>query len=149
MLENKIYQDFIAARKDQNQPKSAFLGLIRSEIKNQAITLKKDALNDTEIIAVLMKFKKRMEDALIGAQSSGRQDLIDQAKIELTILQEYLPKQISAEETAKLVTDIITSTGATSMKDMGKVMAAVKEKVGATADPKIISDIVKAKLSGI
>ncbi len=147
-MENKIYQDFIAARKEQNQAKSAFLGLIRADIKNQAITAKKDKLDDNEVMAVLMKFKKRMEDALAGAQTSGRQDLIDQAKAELIILQSYLPQQISAEEIAKLVVEIIASTGATSMKDMGKVMAAVKEKVGMAADPKIVSDIVKTKLAG-
>ena len=80
-------------------------------------------------------------------EKSGRQDLIDQINEEIEILSEYLPKPLSTEEIEKIVEEIITSTGASSMKDMGIVMKEAKAKIGPAADGKTINEIVKAKLN--
>ena len=80
-------------------------------------------------------------------QKSGREDLINQVKEEIEIISEYLPKQLTKEEITEIVKQVIEETGATSIKDMGKVMKSAKEKMGATADGKTINEVVRELLN--
>ena len=100
--------------------------------------------NNLEVIA--KEFKKR-NDSLADYEKSGREDLISQIKEEMAVLEEYLPKKLSEEEVAEKVKEIIAEVGATSMKDMGMVMKAAKEKLGVTADGKMINEAVKKILA--
>ena len=148
MLEEKIYKDYVEALKAKNKHKTEFLSLIRAELKNQAINLKKEKLEDDETMAVLKKQQKRLQDAKESIASSNREDLIADIEKELAIVSEYLPQPISEEELAKIVDEVITQTEASSMKDMGRVMKEVLAKVGVGADSKTVSQLVKTRLSG-
>src|SRR5699024_284336 len=100
---------------------------------------KQITLDDNQIIDIIAKESKKRKDALGDYEKSGREDLINEIKEEIEILAEYLPKQLSLEEVETIVKDVINEIGATSMKDMGKVMKAAKEKIGAASDGKTIN----------
>ncbi len=146
-LEEKIYQDYLQALKSKDKIKLTFLSFLRSELKNQAISLKKKALDDDEVLGGLKKQQKRLQDSKESIASSGRQDLIENLDKELNILQQYLPQPLSEQELTTIINEVIASTGAVSMKDMGKVMKEVISKVGVRADSRKVSALVKEKLS--
>ncbi len=147
MLEDKIYQDYVAALKAKEKQKTAFLSLVRSELKNKAIELKKEKLDDPEVLTVLKKQQKRLLDTKESIAQSQRADLIEATDQEIALLESYLPKPLGDEELLKIIDEVISETEASSMKDMGKVMKEVLAKVGVRADSKKVSALVKEKLS--
>ena len=147
MLEEKIHNDYIAALKSKDKHKSEFLSFIRADLKNKAIDLKKEKLDDEEVLLVLQKQKKRLEDTKESIEKSGRTELLEEVNREFSILAEYLPKALSESELIAIIDEVITSTDASSMKDMGVVMKEVRARVGARAEAKKISELVKQKLS--
>ena len=147
MLEDKLYKDYVEAMKAKNRQKSDFLSFVRAELKNTAINLKKDKLDDAEVLNVIKKQKKQLEEAKETIKDGQREEARQALIKEIAILEEYLPKQLSESELTSVIEQVIKDTGAASMKDMGKVMKEVVAKVGAAADSKKISDIVKAKLT--
>ncbi|MFA6281522.1 MAG: GatB/YqeY domain-containing protein [Candidatus Omnitrophota bacterium] len=147
MLEDKLYKDYVEAMKAKNRQKSDFLSFVRAELKNTAINLKKDKLDDAEVLNVIKKQKKQLEEAKETIKDGQREETRQALIKEIAILEEYLPKQLSESELTSVIEQVIKDTGAASMKDMGKVMKEVVAKVGAAADSKKISDIVKAKLT--
>ncbi|MFA5271773.1 MAG: GatB/YqeY domain-containing protein [Candidatus Omnitrophota bacterium] len=147
MLEDKLYKDYVEALKAKDREKSGFLSFIRAELKNNAITLKKDKLEDAEVLNVLKKQKKQLEETKETIKDSQRDDLLQSLLKEITILNEYLPKPLADDELASITEQTIKELGASSMKDMGRVMKEVVAKVGAAADSKKISEIVKIKLT--
>ncbi|MBD3263804.1 MAG: GatB/YqeY domain-containing protein [Candidatus Omnitrophica bacterium] len=147
MLEDRIYQDYVAALKAKDKDKSQFLSFLRSELKNRAIELKEKNLKDSDVIAVLKKQKKRLQDSKESAVSSGRQELIDNANAEIALIENYLPKPLSEEELASLVDEVIKDTQASSMKDMSRVMKEVLAKSEGRADSRKTSELVKMRLS--
>jgi len=146
-LEDKIYKDYVEALKARNKQKSDFLSFIRAELKNSAIEFKKDKLDDNEVLNAIKKQKKRLEESYEMMQKSQRADILDGLKVELSILDEYLPRQLSDAELSGLVEQTIKDMGASSIKDMGRVMKEILAKAGASADSKKVSEIVKAKLT--
>ena len=102
---------------------------------------------DEQIIEIIAKEAKKRKDSIPDYEKSGREDLISEIKQEIEILSEYLPKPLSREEIEKIVEEVIASTGATSMKDMGIVMKEAKAKIGPASDGKTINEIVKEKLN--
>ena len=147
MLEEKIYKNYFEALKSKNKAKSNFLSFLRSELKNQAINLKQERLEDKEVLMILKKQQKQIKEAKESISSSGRTDLIKNLDYELSILTEYLPQPLSEAEVKISIDNAISELNATSIKDMGKVMKVVIEKIGSRADSKRISEIVKEKLS--
>jgi len=147
MLEEKIYQDYIVALKAKDQKRSSFLSFIRAALKNVAIDLKKDKLEDSDVFAVLKKQKKQLEDTKESMLSSGRDDLIKNAEDEIEILQAYLPNLLSEQELSKIIDQVISDLNAQSMKEMGAVMKEILSRVGVRADSKIVSSLVRQKLS--
>lgn len=147
MLENKIYQDYVEALKSKNKVKSEFLSFIRAQLKNAAIDLKKDKLDDNEALSVIKKQQKRLNDSKESILSSKREDLLQQVEKEITLLNQYLPEPMSDAELTKIIEKIIADTQSSSMKDMGKVMKEVLAQTGAKADSKTVSSLVKMKLS--
>lgn len=148
-LEEKIYQDYVVALKARNKPKVDFLSFIRSELKNQSINLKKEKLQDDEVLGVLKKQQKRLLDAKETIAKSDRADLIEALEAELALLNEYLPKALDEDELIKVIDEVLSQAGASSMKDMGRVMKDVIAQVGVRADSKMVSSIVKQKLSSL
>ncbi|UCD15282.1 MAG: GatB/YqeY domain-containing protein [Candidatus Omnitrophota bacterium] len=147
MLEDKIYKDYVEALKSKDRHRVDFLSFVRAGLKNYAIQLKKDKLDDQEVIKVLKGQQKRLADSKESIVSSGRKELLKNLETELAILSEYLPQPMDESQLARIIDEVIESSGASSMKDMGKVMKAVLEKVGAAADNRKISEIIKTKLS--
>lgn len=145
MIKEKLVEDFKNSMKEKNALRKNVVQMMRAAIlqveKDNGITL-----DDDKIIEILAKESKKRKDSLPDYEKSGRDDLISQVKQEIDIIAEYLPEQMSEEEIAKIVEDIIKETGANSVKDMGNVMKLAKEKIGACADGRTISMIVKNKL---
>ena len=104
-------------------------------------------LEDEQVIEILAKEVKQRNEAILEFQKGNRQDLVDSAKAEIEILKEYLPQQLSEEEIKKIVIDVADNLGASSMKDMGKVMAEVRPKIVGRADGRLVSSIVKNYLN--
>lgn len=146
MLKEKLLNDLKESMKEKDLIRKNTVKLIRSSIlqieKDKAIEV-----TDEQIIEIIAKEAKKRKDAAQDFEKSGREDLINQNNKELEILTSYLPKQLDIEEIENIVKDIIKESGATSMKDMGIVMKTAKEKIGASADGKTISDVVKKLLS--
>ena len=147
MLEDKIYQDYTQALRAKDRHKIDFLSFIRADIKNQAINLKKDKLEDDEVLTVLKKAQKKLQDAKESIAKSERTDLLKGLEKELAILTEYLPKPLEEAQILEIVNAAISKLCASSMKDMGKVMKEVLARVGVQADSKKVSSLVKEKLS--
>ena len=146
MLKEKLLEDLKNSMKEKNTVRKNAIQMVRAAIL-QVEKDKQIELNDEQIIDIIAKESKKRKDALGDYEKSGREDLINEIKEEIQILAEYLPKQLSIEEVENIVKEVIAEQGATSIKDMGKVMKAAKEKIGAASDGKTINEIVKKLLS--
>lgn len=147
-LEERIQNELLSATKEKNTQKVETLRLVKTEIQKArtAPGFKAEEFNDSAVEAILQKMcKERTETAEIYI-ANGREDLADKELGEKNIISEYLPKQATEEEVLNIVSDIIKETGATSMKDMGKVMKLANVKLGSRSDGKTISTIVKSCL---
>src|SRR5512135_1062236 len=107
--------------------------MVQAAIKQREVD-ERITLDDAQVIAVLEKMIKQRRESVAQFEQGGRRDLADKESAEITLLQSYLPAQLTDAEVAALIKDAITSTGATSMKDMGKVMGAVKARAAGRAD---------------
>lgn len=146
MLKERLLEDMKVAMREKQTTKKNVIQMVRAAIL-QVEKDKQIELEDDQIIEIIAKESKKRKDSLGDYEKSGRQDLINQIHEEITILAEYLPQPLSREEIEKIIEEIIVQTQATSMKDMGRVMKAAKEKIGVAADGKIINEIVKEKLA--
>lgn len=146
MLKEKLLEDLKNSMKEKNEIRKNAVQMVRAAIlqveKDNGITLE-----DDKIVEIIAKEVKKRKDSLADYEKSGRSDLVNQINEEIKILSEYLPKQLSKEEIQKIVEKIIQEIGATSIKDMGAVMKASKEKIGASADGKTINEVVKELLA--
>ena len=147
MLEEKIYREYLEALKARDKEKLDFLSFIRAELKNAAINVKKDKLDDNNVLVVIKKQKKRLEEAKESTLPSGRTDLLQSIEKELAILDSYLPQPLEESQLVEIINQTISALGAASMKDMGRVMKEVLAQVGVRADTKRVSELVKSKLS--
>lgn len=146
MLKEKLLEDLKAAMRDKNLVRKNTIQMIRAAI----LQVEKDKqidVTDDMVVEIIAKEAKKRKDAQADFESSGREDLINQNKEEIDILNEYLPKQLTNEEIEIIVKKVIDETGATSIKEMGIVMKKAKEQIGASADGKAVSDVVKKLLA--
>ncbi len=139
-------EDMKESMKNHDEVKKNTVTMIRSAIKQIEVD-KRVELDDDAIIEIISKEAKKRKDALVEFEKAGREDLINQTNEELAIIKSYLPEELSVEELTQIIEDTIKEVGAETMKDMGKVMQAVKTKTAGRADGKTINEIVKAKLS--
>ncbi len=146
-VKEKIMADMKEAMKAKDMIKVSTLRLLLSEIKNKEID-KKGELTDEEIYALIQKAVKQRKESIEQYRFGGRNDLVQKEETELKILESYLPEQLSEEELERIIEEAIKETGATTMKDMGKVMKIVMPKVKGRADGKIVNEMVKKKLGG-
>jgi len=147
MLEEKILGDYKEAMKAKDTLKSSVLNFLRAELLNTAIAKKKNKLDDNEVIAVIRKQIKERQDSIEQFTKGMRQDLADKEAGELAILKGYLPRELSADELKKIIEEAICSVGAQGMKDMGKVMKEATAQAAGRADGKMLSDMVRERLS--
>ena len=144
-IKEKLLEDMKTAMKEKDTVRKDAVTMVRSAIlqteKDNKITL-----DDQAIIEVIAKEVKKRKDSLPEYEKSNREDLISKLKTEIDILMKYLPEQMSEQEVEEIVKQAITETGASSVKDMGKVMSAVLAKVKSRADGKLINQIAKKYL---
>ena len=146
MLKEKLLEDLKVSMRDKNVIRKNTVQMVREAI----LKIEKDTgkeVDDNKIIEIIAKEQKGKKDALVDFGKAGREDLIEQTKEEMKVLEEYLPKQLTKEELVEIISEIIKEVGATSMKDMGIVMKEAKAKIGAGADGRTINEVVKEILS--
>lgn len=145
-LKDKLAQDLKSAMMDKNVIRKNVVQMIRAGVlqieKDKRITL-----DDDGVLEVIAKQLKRRKDSLPDYEKSGRSDLIAELKAEIGYLMEYLPEQLSEEELTVIVKAAVEEVGATTVKDMGRVMAAVMPKTKGRADGRMINEIAKKLLS--
>ena len=145
-MKKKLLEDLKEAMKEKNEIKKNAIQMVRAGI----LQIEKDKgieLTDEKIIELIAKEVKKRKDSIADYEKGGREDLVNQINEEISYLEKYLPKQLTEEEITVIVKQIIAELGATTMKDMGKVMKAAKEKMGVTADGKTINKVVKENLA--
>ena len=150
-LREKINQQFNTALKNKNKTLVSTLRLIVAAIKERDIANrkggKKEEVKDQEIIKVLQKMKKQRKDSASLYEKGGRQELLNVEKAEIEIIDTFLPMQLNEEETKKICKEIIESIGASSIKDMGKIMGSLKQKYSDSIDFSKANVIIKGLLS--
>ena len=150
-LREKINQQFNTALKNKNKALVSTLRLIVAAIKERDIANrkggKKEEVKDQEIIKVLQKMKKQRQDSASLYEKGGRQELLNVEKAEIEVIDTFLPKQLNEEETKKICKEIIESIGASSIKDMGKIMGSLKQKHSDSIDFSKANVIIKGLLS--
>ena len=147
-LNEKIAADMTAAMKAKDATRLSALRMLKAAIMNKEVK-KNRTLDDAEVLQVVAALVKQRRDSIEQFGNAGRTDLVDKETGELKVLEEYLPPSASAEEIAAAVAAAIAETGATSPKDMGKVMKAVMPKLaGKNADGKAVNEAVRRKLGG-
>ena len=146
-LKERITEDMKAAMRASEKERLLTIRMVQAAIKQREVD-ERVVLDDAQVIAVLEKMVKQRRESIAAFEQGGRADLAEKEKTEIALLQVYLPTQLSAAEVDALIKEAIASTGATSMKDMGKVMGAVKAKAAGRADMGAVSASIKAALSG-
>ena len=150
-LREKINQQFNIALKNKNKNLISTFRLIVAAIKERDIANrkggKKEEVKDQDIVKVLQKMKKQRQDSADLYKKGGRQDLLNAEEAEIKIIDTFLPKQLSEDETKKICKEIIESVGASSIKDMGKIMGSLKQQYSDSIDFSKANIIIKGLLS--
>ena len=150
-LREKINLQFNSALKSKNKTLISTLRLVLSAIKERDISNrtneKKEPVKDEEIIKVLLRMKKQRQESADLYNKGGRQELSEAELSEIKIIDTFLPKQLNEEETKKICKETIESLGASSIKDMGKIMGSLKKKYSDTIDFSKVNTIVKGLLN--
>lgn len=147
-LKQQIISDLTASMKAQTAARTSTLRMVKAAMMNREIE-KGGELADEEMLKLLRSMVKQRRDSVEQYEKGGRQDLADKERAEIAVIESYLPKAASREEIQEAIIAAIGETGATSMKDMGKVMKAAQARLAdKNADGRAISEIVKEKLAG-
>jgi uncharacterized protein YqeY len=146
-LKDQITSEMKDAMRAGDKPRLSVIRLILSAVKQREVD-ERIVLDDVQILAVLDKMLKQRRESIAAYEKGGRQDLMDQEAAEIKVIQSYLPAQLGETEIDQLIAEAVQTTGATTLKDMGKVMGIVKPKVQGRADMSLVSARIKAKLGG-
>ncbi len=149
-LKDKISEDIKAAMKSKDKIRLETVRSIKKVLIEKESELRgkgRDSLNEAEEMELLTKQAKQRRDSIEQYSKAGRDDLADKESQELAIIEEYLPKQLDDSEIAAVIDEIIAEVGASSSKDMGKVMGPAMQKLKGKADGKKVQELVKSKLS--
>ncbi len=144
-LRNQIKDDIKTAMKAKDTAKRDALRLLDSAMKQIEVDERK-TLSDDDVLAIIAKQVKQRNDSAAQYKDAGRHDLLEKELAEIAVFEAYLPQQLSDDALHDAIKEIIAQTGATTMKDMGKVMGAAKSKIGHVADGKRINACVKTLL---
>jgi len=144
-LKAQISEDMKTAMRAKDSVRLGAIRLLLSAIKQREVDERVE-LDDVNVIAVIEKMLKQRRDSIAAYESANRNDLADIEKFEVTVLQTYLPQQLSEAEVKVILEKVVTDTGAAGIKDMSKVMAAIKPLVAGRADMGQISSLIKTRL---
>ena len=147
MLVEQITDAMKQAMRDKNKEKLAVIRMLRAALKDKEIELGK-VLEEADVIAVVGKLIKQRKDAAAQYHDAGREDLAEKELAEIEHLMVYMPAQMSEEEVREAVQKAVSASGATCMRDMGKVMAILRPNIDGRADMGMASALVKAELQG-
>ena len=145
-LKQQISEDMKTAMRAKDSVRLGAIRLLLSAIKQREVD-ERIELSDADVIGVIEKMLKQRRDSIAAYESANRTDLVDIEKFEVTVLQTYLPQQLTEDEIKLLLEKVVTETGAAGIKDMSKVMAAIKPLVAGVADMGKISGLIKARLA--
>ncbi|HEY1314581.1 MAG TPA: GatB/YqeY domain-containing protein [Steroidobacteraceae bacterium] len=146
-LKERITDDMKAAMRSGEKQRLGVIRMITAAIKQREVD-ERITLDDTQVLSVLEKMIKQRKESLVQFQAGNRQDLVEKEAAEITLLQGYLPSQLSDSELDALIGEAIAATAAASVKDMGKVMAVIKGRAQGRADMAAVGAKIKAKLGG-
>ena len=144
-LKHQITEDMKTAMRAKDSVRLGAIRLLLAAVKQREVD-ERIELTDIDVIAVIEKMLKQRRDSISAYESANRTDLADIEKFEVTVLQAYLPQQLSEDEIKALLEKVIAESGAIDMKDMGAVMAAIKPLVAGKADMGKLSGLIKARL---
>lgn len=145
-LREQISNDIKNAMKEKNPEKLNALRMVQSAFKNREIEMRPAPMPEEECLLVIKKLVKQRKESIEQFAAAKRQDLVDAETKELALLETYLPAQMGRDQIEKIVTEAIAAVGATTVKDMGKVMKETQARTGGAADNKLVSEIIKSKL---
>jgi uncharacterized protein len=145
-LLDRLNQDMKQAMKNKDKEKLSVIRMVKSSLQNEGIKLGK-VLSEDEELQVLTREMKQRKDSLLEFEKAGRDDLVNNLKQEIVVLNEYMPAQMSEEELKTVIQETIEQTGAASKADMGKVMGAIMPKVRGKADGAMVNRLVQQLLS--
>jgi uncharacterized protein YqeY len=146
MLKQRVQEDMKTALKAGEKRRLGVVRLILAAIKQREVD-ERIELDDTQVLAVLDKMVKQRRDSVSQYSAAGREDLAEVERYEIEVCQGYLPKALTESEIADLIDAAIAATGATGMKDMGKVMAELRPQVQGRADMGAVSSLIKQRLA--
>jgi uncharacterized protein len=146
-LLERLNNDMKQAMKNKEKEKLSVIRMVKAALQNEAIKLGKSQLSEDEELTVLSRELKQRKDSLQEFENAGRSDLVDKTKSEISVLELYMPKQLSEEELTQLIKETIAEVGASSKADMGKVMGAIMPKVKGKADGSLVNKLVQQHLS--
>jgi len=144
-LKAQVSEDMKTAMRAKDSVRLGTIRLLQAAIKQREVD-ERIELNDTDVIGVIEKMLKQRRDSIAAYDSANRQDLADVEKAEVLVLQTYLPQQLTEAEVAEILEKVVVETGAAGVRDMSKVMAAIKPLVVGRADMAKISGLIKARL---
>ena len=144
-LKQQITEDMKCAMKARQTDKLSTIRMLLAAMKQVEVD-ERVVLDDNRIIAIITKMVKQRQDSVRIYREAGRNDMADKEAAEITVLQAYLPQQLSDAEIAAAVDNAITQTGASGMSDMGKVMGVLKGELAGRADMAVVSRVLKEKL---
>lgn len=145
-LKAQITEDMKTAMRAKDSVRLGAIRLLLSAIKQREVD-ERIELSDVDVITVIEKMLKQRRDSITAYESANRPDLADIEKFEVTVLQTYLPQQLTDDEVKAILEQVVLDTGAVGVKDMGKVMAAIKPLVAGRADMGKISGLIKTRLA--
>jgi len=145
-LKERITEDMKAAMRASDKERLSTIRMVQAAIKQREVD-ERIVLDDAQVVAVLEKMVKQRRESVVQFEQGGRTDLADKEKAEIALLQSYLPAPLSETELDALIREAIATTGAASVKDMGKVMGAVKARAAGRADMGAVGARIKAALS--
>lgn len=145
-LKEQLFNDLKQAMKDKDTVKKEIIQIVRAGVLQIEKDNKIDNLDDDGVLGVISKEIKKLNDVMPDFEKAGRQDMIDMANKKIELLKAYLPEQLSEDSIKEIVSNAIESTGALSVRDMGKVMGFVTAKTKGRADNKIVSAVVRKML---
>jgi hypothetical protein len=146
-LKERITEDMKTAMRSGDKDRLAVIRMLQAAIKQREVD-ERITLDDAQVTSVLEKMIKQRKESVVAFEKGGRADLVAKENGEIAVLQTYLPEQLSDAELDALIAEAIASTGAASIKDMGKVMGVVKTKAAGKADMGAVGARIKAKLGG-
>lgn len=146
-LKLQINEAMKAAMRAKDSRRLGVIRLILAAVKQREVD-ERITLDDTQVLEVLSKMLKQRRESITQYVAGARQDLADVEQYEVGVIQEFMPQQLSEQEVDAIVAEAIAATGATSVKDMGKVMGVVKTRLQGRADMGQVSAVIKARLSG-